>query len=46
MGVFDDLIKVGQNGEIIYNQWIEWDHFLIPNEPDWLRIILRNLIAL
>ena len=25
MGIFDDLIQIGENGEIIYNQWIEWD---------------------
>lgn len=46
MGVLDDLIKVGENGELIYNQWIEWDHFLIPNKPEWLREILRNIMAL
>jgi len=28
MGIFDDLIQIGENGEIVYNQWIEWDHFL------------------
>ena len=30
MSVFDDLIQIGENGEIVNNQWIEWDHFLIP----------------
>ena len=46
MSVFDDLIQIGQNGEIVYNQWIEWDHFLIPNQPEWYREILRNIMAL
>lgn len=46
MGIFDDLIQIGENGEIVYNQWIEWDHFLIPNNPEWLREILRNIMAM
>lgn len=37
MGVFDDLIHIGENGEFLFNQWIEWDHFLIPNKPEWFR---------
>ena len=46
MSIFDDLIRIGENGEIVNNQWIEWDHFLIPNKPEWLREILRNIMAL
>lgn len=46
MSIFDDIIQIGKNGEIVYNQWIEWDHFLIPNKPEWLREILRNIMAL
>ncbi len=46
MSVFDDLIHIGENGELIFNQWIEWDHFLIPNKPQWFREILRNVMAL
>lgn len=46
MSVFDDLVKVGENGELIFNQWIEWDHLLIPNKPEWFREILRNIMAL
>ena len=46
MSVFKDLIQIGENGEIIYNQWIEWDHFLIPNKPEWFREILRNIMAI
>lgn len=46
MGIFDNLIQIGENGEIVYNQWIEWDHFLISNKPEWLREILRNIMAL
>lgn len=46
MGIFDNLIKFKTNGDIVYNKWIEWDHFLIPNKPEWLREILRNAMAL
>lgn len=46
MSVFDDLIRIGENGELIFNQWIEWDHFFIPNKPEWFREILRNVMAL
>lgn len=46
MSIFDDLIQVGENGEFVYNQWTEWDHFLIPNKLEWLRVILRNIMAL
>lgn len=30
MSIFDDLIQTGKNGEIVFNQWIEWEH--IPME--------------
>ncbi len=46
MSIFDDLLRIDEKGNIIYNNWIEWDHFLIPNKPEWLREILRNLMAL
>ena len=46
MGIFDGLIQIGENGEIVYNQWIEWNHFLIPNKPEWFREILRNIMAI
>lgn len=46
MGVFDDLIHIGENGGLLFNQWIEWDHFLIPNKPEWFRELLRNIMAL
>ncbi len=46
MGIFNDLIQIGKDGEIVFNQWIEWDHFSIPNKPKWLREILRNIMAL
>lgn len=44
MGVFDNFKEV--NGKIVNNQWIEWVHFLIPNKPEWLREILRNIMAM
>ncbi len=46
MSVFDELIQIGENGEVFYNQWVEWDHFLIPNKPEWLREIMRNVMAI
>ncbi len=46
MSIFDELIRISKNGEIIYNQWIEWEHFLISNKPEWLREILRNIMAI
>lgn len=46
MNMFDDLIQIDKEGNVLYNQWIEWDHFMIPNSLDWLRQILRNLYAL
>ncbi len=46
MSIFDNLIQIRENGEIVYNQWIEWDHFLIPNKPEWLREILRSIMVL
>lgn len=45
MSVFDGLIQIGTNEELLYNQWIEWDHFLIPNKPNWLRKIFWNIFA-
>ncbi len=46
MNIFDDLIRIDENGNVSYNSWIEWDHFLIPNKPEWLRELLRNLMAI
>lgn len=46
MNVFDGLISVNEKGEIISTDWIEWDHFLIPNKPMWFRNMLRNILAM
>lgn len=46
MTIFDNLINIDEYGEIAYNQWIEWYHFLIPNQPIWLRDKLRNALFL
>lgn len=46
MGIVDELIGVNERGEIISKDWVEWEHFMIPNKPKWLRDILRNIIAL
>lgn len=45
MNMFDDLIKIDSQGNIVYNNWIEWDHFLIPNKPELLRNIMRDFLA-
>lgn len=46
MTIFDNLINIDEYGEITYNQWLEWYHFLIPNQPIWLRDKLRNALFL
>lgn len=46
MIAFDDVIIFDKEKEIVYNQWIEWHHFLIPNKPNWFREILRNILSL
>lgn len=46
MSIFDGLIRVDESGNIFYNQWIEWDHLMVPNKPEWVREIFRNLMAL
>lgn len=45
MNELSDVIFMGENDKIVYNRWVEWDHFMIPNNPEWLREILRNLMA-
>ena len=45
MSIFDDIVQIDENGEIYLNQWIEWDHFSIPNKPELERKIMRELMA-
>ena len=45
MSVFDELTN-NKYQEVVFNNWIEWDHFGIPNKPKWLREIMRNIMAL
>ena len=45
MSIFDNLMRIDENGNLSYNRWIKWNHFLIPNKPEWFREILRNLMA-
>lgn len=42
MNVFNNLIQVNENDELVNNQWIEWDHFSIPNKPEWFRDVIRG----
>jgi len=46
MSIFDDLITIDTENNIVSNEWIEWQHFLMPNKPEWLRAIVRNLWCL
>ncbi|MBE7082535.1 MAG: hypothetical protein E7378_02505 [Clostridiales bacterium] len=46
MGMFDNILQTDEQGNVIFNQWIEWEHFAIPNKPQWFREILRNIMAL
>lgn len=46
MGIFDDIIKTTSDGDFIFNEWVEWNHFLVPNKPQWFRNILRNILSL
>lgn len=46
MNILDDIIKLDDKDNIIYAGWIEWVHFLVPNKPEWLREIMRNLVAM
>lgn len=46
MSVFDEIIEISDNDEFFNNQWIEWDHFLIPNKPELLRKIIRYIMAI
>lgn len=46
MGILDDLITINANGDIKYANWVEWEHFLIPNSPEEEREIRRELMAL
>ncbi len=45
MNIFENLIKVDESGNIVYNLWFEWDHFNIPNNPPILRSVMRKLMA-
>lgn len=46
MGVFNGLVQIDKNGNVFYDQWVEWDHFWVPNKPEWLREIFRNILAI
>ncbi len=43
MGIFDNFKEI--NGKIEDDSWIEWLHFLIPNKENWLRTLLRSILA-
>ena len=35
MRIFDEIVQVGDKVEITNKNWIEWEHFLIPNKPSF-----------
>lgn len=46
MDELKNIIRTDSKGGIVYNNWIEWEHFAIPNKPDWFRQIMRGLMML
>lgn len=46
MNELKNLIYTDSNGNVLYNQWIEWDHILVPNKPNWWRELVRTLLVI
>ena len=44
MSIFDGIISVDSNGNVLSNEWKEWIHALIPNSPKVLRDIIRLIL--
>lgn len=42
--MFESIQEV--NGQIVNNQWIEWDHAGVPNKPKEFRDIIRFILSL
>lgn len=42
--MFENILEV--NGQIVNNQWVEWDHIGVPNKPKEYRAIIRFIMAL
>lgn len=42
----DGFLKIEQNGQFVYKNWVEWDHTLIPNEPEWIRKLIRGVMLM
>ena len=42
--MFESIQEV--NGQIVNNQWIEWDHVGVPNKPKEFRDIIRFVLSL
>lgn len=40
------ILSFDKKGNLILNQWIEWNHTMVVNKPSWLRELIRNLISL
>ena len=46
MNFLDGFLKIEQNGQFVYKNWVEWDHALIPNEPEWIRMLIRGVMLM
>ena len=46
MSIFDNLIQVDGDGNLVYNKWVEWEHFGVTNESGSLRAIIRCFLAI
>ncbi len=44
MSVFNRLIKPGNEGELKFNEWIKWKHFLIPDRTGKFREFMRSVL--
>ena len=42
--MFESIQEI--NGQIVNNQWIEWDHVGVPNKPKEFRDIIRFVLSL
>lgn len=46
MSIFDKLIKVDNDGNLEFNEWVKWNHFLIPDKAGRLREMFRQVMKM
>lgn len=44
MSIFENFVEI--DGKIVDNSWIEWWHISVPNKNDWVRKLIRGILAL